>query len=53
MYSPKINEDLIPIIKRRSLEIKKPMTKVVDNILRSALIAENTKESVNTVNKIN
>lgn len=35
MYSPKISEDLIPELYRISKEIEKPMTKVVDEILRN------------------
>ena len=34
MYSPKISEDLIPELYRISKEIEKPMTKVVDEILK-------------------
>jgi len=34
MYSPKISENLIPELYRISKEIEKPMTKVVDEILK-------------------
>lgn len=37
MYSPKIKEDLIPLLYKLAREKKKPMTKVVDEILRSNL----------------
>lgn len=37
MYSPKISEDLIPIIYKTAQTKKQPMTKVVDNILREYL----------------
>jgi hypothetical protein len=37
MYSPKIRDDLIPRIYRRAKERKKPMTTVVDEILRKNL----------------
>ncbi len=37
MYSPKISEDLIPILYRLRKKKKKPMTKVVDEILRKEL----------------
>jgi len=37
MYSPKIKEDLIPHIYRLGKAYKKPMTKVVDEILRDYL----------------
>lgn len=35
MYSPKIREDLIPRLYRMGKAMNKPMTKVVDEILRS------------------
>jgi hypothetical protein len=38
MYSPKIDELLIPIIYTKSKEAKKPMTKIVNEILRDKLI---------------
>jgi len=37
MYSPKIREDLIPILYQLGKEHGKPMTKVVDDILRGYL----------------
>ena len=37
MYSPKIRGDLIPVLYRLAKEEKKPMTKVVDQILREDL----------------
>lgn len=37
MYSPKIAEDLIPLLYRLAKAQKKPMTEVVDEILRSNL----------------
>lgn len=37
MYSPKIREDLIPKIYRKARKEKKPMTQVVDEILRENL----------------
>lgn len=37
MYSPKVNEKLIPAIYRRAKIEKKPMTKVVEDILSSDL----------------
>ena len=41
MYSPKIREDLIPILYRLSKEHGKPMTRVVDDILRGYLTLQN------------
>ena len=35
MYSPKISEDLIPELYKISKDIQRPMTKAVDDILRS------------------
>ncbi len=36
-YSPKIREDLIPVLYRLRKQMRKPMTKVVDQILRDDL----------------
>ena len=35
MYSPKISEDLIPELYKVSKEVNKPMTKVVNDILKN------------------
>lgn len=56
MYSPKIKEDLIPIIYRLGKTQRKPMTKVVDGILRDYLkdieiIEEETQEIVSIPKK--
>ena len=37
MYSPKISEDLIPVLYRLKLTESKTMTKIVDEILRQEL----------------
>ena len=37
MYSPKIREDLIPILFKLARRKKRPMTKLVDQILRNQL----------------
>lgn len=37
MYSPKIKEDLIPVLYRLAKKQGKPMTEVVDEILRKKL----------------
>jgi hypothetical protein len=37
-YSPKISEDLIPHLFRMGLSEKKPMTRIVDEILRDELL---------------
>lgn len=44
MYSPKISEDLIPLLYRLRKEKKKPMTKIVDEILRSTLKPEKIED---------
>ncbi len=51
MYSPKISEDLIPIIYQTAQNKKQPMTKVVNNILREYLISNPTANTTQT--KIN
>jgi Zn finger protein HypA/HybF involved in hydrogenase expression len=38
MYGPRIDEKLTPVIYRRAKSIKKPMTKVVNEILTAELI---------------
>lgn len=38
MYSPKIKSDLIPILYRLSKEKEKPMTRIVDDLLRPELV---------------
>ena len=40
MYSPRIDEKLIPVIYSRAKSIKKPMTKVVNEILTAELIQD-------------
>ena len=37
MYSPKINEDLIPVLYQLAKKEKKHMTALVDELLRKAL----------------
>ena len=37
MYSPKISEDLIPLLFKLAKQEGKPMTKLVDEILRKSL----------------
>lgn len=43
MYSPKIKEDLIPIIHNSAKRKDKTMTKFVDELLRPQLIREDFK----------
>lgn len=44
MYSPKISEDLIPVLYVTAKTKKQPMTKLVDNIIRQYL----TENSIHT-----
>ena len=37
MYSPKIREDLIPILFKLARKKKRPMTRLVDQIIRNQL----------------
>lgn len=59
MYSPKIREDLIPIIYRQSKRKAKTMTRFIDEILRPLLIdieksnkGEKDNENGNIINKV-
>lgn len=40
MYSPKISPELIPLIYKKAKEKKKPMTKVVNEIIASWFLSE-------------
>lgn len=40
MYTPKIREDLIPILYKKAKEVKKPMTHLIDELLRPLLIKD-------------
>lgn len=51
MYSPKISEDLIPILYTTAKSNKKPMTKIVDSILREHLFQSSTPHSQETQSK--
>lgn len=46
MYSPKIKDDLIPILYRLANEKDKPMTRVVDEILRKELVEYEQKKEI-------
>jgi hypothetical protein len=51
MYSPKIREDLIPLIyKIKQVQDGKPMTKIVDEILRP--VVQNLHETLVKYNSI-
>ncbi len=40
MYSPKVKEDLIPVLYRLAKQQGRPMTKIIDEILREHLKRE-------------
>jgi len=44
MYSPKISEDLIPIIYKNSKLLAKTMTKYVDDLIRPMLVEDDKEE---------
>ena len=37
MYSPKISEDLVPVLYRMAKERKTPMTRLVDGMIRDVI----------------
>lgn len=40
MYSPKISEDLVPVLYRAARSKKMPMTRLVNGIIRQALASQ-------------
>ena len=46
MYSPKISEDLIPVLYRTARPRRLPMTQLVDKLIRKALAGENLLASL-------
>lgn len=54
MYSPKISEDLIPELYHMSRKLTQPMTKTVDEILRSYLNVYKKHEEISprTLNSV-
>lgn len=50
MYSPKIDEELIPTLYWRAKENKVPMTRLVNGILRAAL-EDNTENPAGTASR--
>jgi len=44
MYSPKIREDLIPVIFKLSKQEGKTMTRIVDDILRAEIERRNVQD---------
>ena len=43
MYSPKISEDLIPMLYRLAKQAGKPMTKYIDDLLRAQVLSAYSK----------
>ncbi|MDD4872907.1 MAG: hypothetical protein PHR77_20325 [Kiritimatiellae bacterium] len=49
MYTPKISEELVPVLYRLAKDRKMPMTRLVDGIIRQAL-ASNTQPQGKLIN---
>lgn len=45
MYSPRIADDLIPKLYRMAKEKSKPMTKIVDDIIREYVLSIETEDN--------
>jgi len=52
MYSPKLREDLIPRLYKLAKEQKRPMTKVLDGLIRDKLVEQVHDKPVNTESTI-
>ena len=52
MYSPKISEDLIPIIYQRARKKKVSMTKYVNDIIKKQIKKEEKKDEHKMSNRI-
>ena len=46
MYSPKISEELVPLLYRLRVARRVPMTRLVDSLIRKALVAEEQPQEV-------
>ena len=54
MYSPKIKEDLIPVLYRLAREMKIPMTRLVNSLIEKSLEAiERSKDHEHNVSESN
>ena len=49
MYSPRIQEEYIPLLYRKAKELKIPMTKLVNQIIAEALRKEENDDTDGTV----
>jgi len=48
MYSPKVSEDLVPRLYKLAKEQKRPMTKVLDGLIRNKLVEQVRDKPVST-----
>ena len=51
MYSPKISEDLVPVLYRLAKERKTPMTRLVDGMIRDVIALSMKPEGKAEANK--
>ena len=51
MYSPKIKKDLIPILYKIAKQEMKPMTALVDEMLREEIAKRNGQINQNSINE--
>lgn len=49
MYSPKISEELVPVLYRIAKSEKKPMTQLVNKILKDELQRRNSHDSQRSI----
>ena len=47
MYSPKIDEDLIPILYKMAKAKSRPMTKIVNDIIRKGIAKDSSHKGKN------
>ena len=47
MYSPKIDEDLIPVLYKMAKAQSRPMTKIVNDIIRRAITKDSPHKGEN------
>ena len=52
MYSPKVSEDLVPQLYKLAKEQKRPMTKVLDELIRDKLVEKVSDKTESTNPKI-
>ena len=52
MYSPKIKEELIPVLYRLAMEMKIPMTRLVNSLIEKSLeVIERSKDHEHDISK--